>query len=101
MEALVTTTPGTVGITQIGVTGNIAEITITVGNTVIAIGDTDEKGNVPLNSIANWLQTFSLSPQVALQLCERLSHALMEYQQAFGVIPRDPRFTLEPGKTLQ
>lgn len=96
-----TQTPGTVGITQIGITGNCAEITITVGNTVIAIGEADGQGTIPLQSVANWLQTFSLSPQVALQLCERLDHALLEYQQAFGAIPRDPRFKLEPGKTLQ
>lgn len=96
-----TQTPGTVGVTQIGVTGNVAEITITVGNTVIVIGEPDAAGSVPLQSVANWLQTFSLSPQVALQLCERLDHALLEYQQAFGAIPRDPRFKLEQGKTLQ
>jgi len=96
-----TQTPGTVGITQIGVTGNIAEITISIGNTIIQIGEPDGDGNVPLAPVANWLQTFSMPPQVALQLCERLGHALMEYQQKFGAVPRDPRFRLEPGKTLQ
>ncbi len=96
------TTPATVGITQIGVSANIAEVLISIGNTLVSVGDPRGPDNTcTIQPYVQWLQTISMSPQMAAQLCERLGHALMEYQQQFGAIPRDPRFKIEPGKTLQ
>ena len=86
-----TAQPGTVGISHTTVGTNVGEILITFGQTVIAVTES-EPGQVILVGQAQWLHTASMSPQVALQLQQRLTNALAEYAAKFGAIPQDPAF---------
>ena len=95
--------PPTISATQIAVGGNIGEIVVTLGQTLIVLGDPEgAEGTVATTGMPHWFQSVSFSPQIAQQLVDRLSNALMEYQhEVQGAVPRDPTFSINPGKTLQ
>lgn len=78
---------------------NVGEVLITFGQTVMDI-QPDGDGKVRATGTVNWLHTASMSPQVAMQLQQRLASVLMDYAMKFGGVPQDPAFAPDH-KTLQ
>jgi hypothetical protein len=89
-----TTSPPVHSVTNVHVSVNVTEISVTLGRQRILIS---AETNIPLPTIGiEWFQSLSVNPIAAKQMYLGIARAVELYERQFGKIPEDPNFRLAP-----
>ena len=98
-SAAVLQSPPTVHATQLSVSMNVAEVSLTFGQLRQLI---DPRTGQPAQQTGlEWLLTVNLPAPVVELLYDSLGSVLRAYRQRFGAIPRDPNVSMVTSEVAQ